>query len=360
MSPTRFHEITQRFRDLRIAIIGDVMCDHYLYGKTNRISAEAPVPVIEVERQSYNLGGAANVANNLLALRVRPILFGVVGDDAAANAMLGQMRELEMETAGIVRDTNRPTTIKMRTIAHGQQVARADIESTAPIRTEVERQLLEGFAAHLPNVDAVIFEDYNKGVITPSLIRVVTALCRENQKIVTVDPKFENFFAYQNVTVFKPNRHETETSFGKFLRNDQDILEVSQVLLTRLTCRYVLMTLGADGMALVDSSRGMVRLPVIIRNFRDSSGAGDTVIGTLTAALAAGAMITEAAALANYAAGVACEKFGVQTVTAAEILEAINHHEPRETAFAHEVSPHTHTRDHGEHLSTNAPATQSR
>jgi len=307
----RLKQLSSAFEGKRIAIIGDVMVDRYYWGRVTRISPEAPVPIVEVESESARLGGAANVANNIASLGGIPVLIGVVGKDPAGDELRSLLGAAQFEDKGIFEESSRPTTIKTRVIAHSQHVVRIDQETRSDISAETQERILDFLANGIDSFDAIIFEDYNKGVVVRDLIRRVITMARSKHKIVTVDPKFENFFEYQNVTLFKPNRKESEEALGIRLSDTKSIERAGRDLLDRLRANHVLLTLGDRGMALFSDGVPVKFVANKARNVADVSGAGDTVISTLTLAMAAGANVEEAAALANYAAGIVCGEVGI-------------------------------------------------
>lgn len=299
------------------------MLDRYYWGSVTRISPEAPVPVVEIDSESSRLGGAANVANNIVALGGRPILIGVTGADSAGKLLRDLIREFGFDNAGVIEDSSRPTTVKTRVIAHHQHVVRIDQELKKGIDSTVQKRILDYLHRSIDEFDAIIFEDYNKGVVVKELILEVTELARRKKKIITVDPKFDNFFAYKNVTVFKPNRKETEEALGKRL-DSLDVIELAgKELLNRLESEFVLITLGEKGMALFSRTAPVQYVANKARKVADVSGAGDTVISTLTMGLAGGASIEEAATLANFAAGIVCGEVGIVPIDKTTLYNTI-------------------------------------
>jgi rfaE bifunctional protein kinase chain/domain len=299
------------------------MIDKYVWGTVVRISPEAPVPVVEVNTETERLGGAANVANNIQSLGGIPVLFGVVGNDANGARLLQLVEQQGCTTEGIVTDESRPTTIKTRVIAHNQHVVRIDSEQKKEISAAIQEKILTVLRHIIGGLDAIIFEDYNKGVIAASLITHVIELARKNNTIVTVDPKFNNFFSYRNVTVFKPNIKEAEEALGRKLLTDADVDKAGKELLERLQAENVLITRGEKGMSLFDRSGAVVTVPTQAQKVADVSGAGDTVIATLTLALAGGATLHEAALLANHAAGVVVAEVGIVPIKPAALLHSV-------------------------------------
>lgn len=307
----RIDELFEKFNGKNIVIVGDLMLDVYIWGKVGRISPEAPVPVVEVEEESYRLGGAANVGLNIKSLGGNPILVGVIGYDREGTILDALMKENDFIRDGIILDEERPTTVKTRIIAHSQHVVRVDKEDKKDITEEMENKILTFLENQKSSIDAIIFEDYNKGVLTKSLIHRVVDFARRNNIIVTVDPKFDNFFEYKNVTLFKPNRKETEDALQMKIDSEEKVIEAGKKLKEILQPEYLLITRGDKGMTLFSSDSRIDSIPTRARKVADVSGAGDTVIATLTIALASGAEIREAATIANLAAGLVCEEVGI-------------------------------------------------
>ena len=287
------------------------MVDNYVWGSVSRISPEAPVPVIEVEKETVRLGGAANVANNIKSLGGEPLLIGVVGDDTNGSLLTKLLKEQGCPTEGIVRDASRSTTIKTRVIAHKQHVVRIDHEHKGGITHSIEEQILSVLRSHIDSLDGIILEDYNKGVIVTSLIHRIIEMANDHGKVITVDPKFQNFFEYKNVSVFKPNRKEVEEALGVKISSEEDVCSAAGILKERLRAKNVLLTRGEHGMSLLDDEGRIEHLPTRAVHVADVSGAGDTVIATLTMAMTTGASIHESAALANFAGGVVCGEVGI-------------------------------------------------
>jgi rfaE bifunctional protein kinase chain/domain len=310
-SQNRIDELLASVCTKNIAIIGDVMIDRYIWGTVNRISPEAPVPVVEVESESTMLGGAANVANNITSLGAKAFLIGVVGNDNSGKEFRRILEQQGTSAEGIVTDENRPTTVKTRVIAHNQHVVRIDHEEKKDVDAAVQEEIMSVLERHIQELDGIILEDYNKGVIGKTLIRRIIDLANANKKIVTIDPKFNNFFEYTNVTVFKPNKKETEEALGMKLRTDDEVIAAGKKLLERLKAENVLLTRSEKGMSLFEKNGTVTHIPTKARKVADVSGAGDTVIATLTAMIASGASFAEAATLANYAGGIVCGEVGI-------------------------------------------------
>jgi len=319
----RLDEIFQNFNNKRIFVIGDLMLDVYIWGKVGRISPEAPVPIVEVQEESYRFGGAANVGMNVKSLGGIPVLVGVIGYDKEGTVIDALMEENDLEKDGIFYDDNRPTTVKTRIIAHSQHVVRVDKEDKKDISEEMENKILQFLQQRKNEIDGIILEDYNKGVLTKNLIKQVIDFANQNKILITVDPKFDNFFEYQNVTVFKPNRKETEDALGIKLDSEEKVFEAGRRLKEKLNPEYLLLTRGEKGMTLFSKNGDVHTIPTRARKIADVSGAGDTVIATITMALAAGAEIEEAATIANRAAGLVCEEVGVVPVNRELLYNAL-------------------------------------
>jgi rfaE bifunctional protein kinase chain/domain len=322
----RIDELLTSVRTKNIAVIGDVMIDRYIWGTVNRISPEAPVPVVEVESESTMLGGAANVANNITSLGAKAFLVGVVGNDDSGKQFRSILEQQGTSAEGIVTDGTRPTTVKTRVIAHNQHVVRIDSEEKKDVDAATQEKIFAVVERHINELDAIIIEDYNKGVVVKSLIRRIIDLANKHKKIVTIDPKFHNFFEYTNVTVFKPNKKETEEALGTKLRNDDEVITAGKTLLSRLNAENVLLTRSEKGMSLFEKNGSVTHIPTKARKVADVSGAGDTVIATLTAMIASGATFAEAATLANYAGGVVCGEVGIIPIEPKTLRTAVLEH----------------------------------
>jgi D-beta-D-heptose 7-phosphate kinase/D-beta-D-heptose 1-phosphate adenosyltransferase len=308
----------------RVAVLGDIMLDRYLVGDTDRLSPEAPVPVVTVAQRHAALGGAANVAANVAALGGQCLLVGVVGDDVDGAAIRQELAVARLDDRFVMTVAGRPTTSKTRIIARGQQIVRIDDEVDTLLDGTDLGRLISAAREALADADALLLEDYNKGALSPGLIAAVMEIAKRRGIPVVVDPKYRQFFEYQGATVFKPNRRELESALGAAvdLQNTNALPEV----LTRLKVDNLLVTLGSEGMLLVTKDGSLTQIPSMARQIYDVSGAGDTVTAWMGTALAAGASVREAAQLANYAAGVEVAKPGVATVSPEEVLAA---HEER-------------------------------
>ncbi len=319
ISRDRLIELLSAGADQRIAIIGDAMLDVYLRGDVDRISPEAPVPVVRVRDKELALGGAANVAHNVAAIGARCNLVCALGEDAEGQVIKDMLRELGTNARSLVT-VQRRTTTKTRVLARSQQIVRFDEEEDADIRgIEVERLLAAAIDA-VDAADAVVFEDYNKGVLTPALVASVMQHANAREIPTVVDPKYKNFFAYKGATIFKPNRRELESALGAAV--DIEHPEALPEALKRLGVEHLLLTLGEAGMAIIAADGEVGRVPTTAREVYDVVGAGDTVTAYLATMLAGGATAAEAAVIANFAAGVEVAKLGAATVSIDEVVEA--------------------------------------
>lgn len=324
ISPHRLDELKSNFAGKKIAVIGDMMLDCYFWGEVKRISPEAPVPVVEVDDEFYRFGGAANVALNILKLGGIPFPIGVIGYDNDGTIFTSLINEHKIHSDGIFIDETRPTTSKTRVIAHNQHVVRIDKESKDYLNEEMRKKIFSYLESHVKKLDGIILQDYNKGVLTPELIDKIIHLANKNDILITVDPKFNNFFLYKNVTVFKPNRKEAEDVLGIKIKTDSDISSAGKTLLEKLKAKNVLLTLGEGGIAVFEEHQQEKRMPTKAIKVADVSGAGDTVISTLTMALAAKANILEACYLANFAAGIVCGEVGIVPIEIDRLFKEIS------------------------------------
>lgn len=317
-----------KFKEKRIAVLGDLMIDQYIWGSVKRISPEAPVPIVETKDESISLGGAANVANNLQSLGISVIPIGVIGDDDWGRELIKLVTQSGFAQSGIFTDPSRPTTLKSRIIAHSQHVVRVDRERKSDITASIEQQILSFLEAQMANFDALIFEDYNKGLLTSHLIRETIALAKKHDILTTVDPKFSHFHEYSGVTLFKPNRKEAEEATAQAIRDIDSCIKAAIDLRKKLHCQNILITLGEEGMVLVDHENKTIHIPTQARKVHDVSGAGDTVISTLTACLAAGASVAESAHMANFAASVVIAEIGAVPINPRTLQQTIMQHYP--------------------------------
>ncbi|NTU92159.1 MAG: D-glycero-beta-D-manno-heptose-7-phosphate kinase [Chlorobiaceae bacterium] len=321
MTPDYIEQLFQSFRKQKIAVIGDVMIDKYIFGHVSRISPEYPVPVVDVTHESSRLGGAANVALNIHALGAQTLLFGVTGTDQGRETMMALMEEQGLETGLLVPDPSRPTTCKTRILSQNHHITRVDYESRQPLDTETEKMLIGVFREVAGTLGAVVLEDYNKGVLTETLIASVIGICRELKVPVLVDPKLKGFFSYQGCTVFKPNLSELAASLGIVLRNVDEEVEAGCLLLReRLQADSFVVTRSEKGMTIYDGT--FTHIPATSLEVADVSGAGDTVIGMLALGTAAGLDLVTSTRIANLAAGTVCQEVGAVPVRPERLLRA--------------------------------------
>ncbi len=323
LSAERADALVRGMRRVRILVVGDVMLDEFVWGRVARISPEAPVPVVEVTSESFHVGGAGNVARNVRSLGGRAALAGVVGKDSAAERITRDLRSAGVEAA-LASDPRRPTTVKTRIVAHHQQVVRADREQADDVSGDLEGTLLRRVARWGTTCHAFVVSDYQKGVVTPKVMRAVLSLARRRRVPVLVDPKVPHFELYRGVSVVTPNLLEAEQATGRRVRGPADLSAAGRRILSTLGCRAVLLTRGEQGMSLFERGLRPFHVPTAAREVFDVTGAGDTVIATLALAMCAGAEMAEAAILANYAAGVAVGKLGTAVVGPEELLAAVS------------------------------------
>jgi D-beta-D-heptose 7-phosphate kinase/D-beta-D-heptose 1-phosphate adenosyltransferase len=321
MNHSTLTQLVAAFAGKHVVIVGDVMLDEYVWGRVRRISPEAPVPVVEVEQRTYRPGGAANTAANVLGLGGRALLGSVAGVDRAGEQLRDLLLAQGAEAHGLLGDPGRRTTTKTRVVAHSQQVVRLDDEHRTTLPAALEDQLLGWAEAQQSRADVFLLSDYAKGVVTPRLAGRFIQLARQAGKPVLVDPKGTDFLKYRGATVLKPNLHEVERFLNRELHGESDVLEAGARLLEVLPGSAVLVTRGAQGMTLFREGRPPVHVASAARSVFDVTGAGDTVAGTLALALAAGAPLEQAAAVAARAAGIVVGKVGTAHVTPAELLD---------------------------------------
>lgn len=314
----------QRIEGARVLVLGDIIIDHFIWGRVRRISPEAPVPVVEVGRENLLLGGAANVLHNIHSLGGRGYLCGVAGADPMADRLSDLLNDLGVSRDGVIRDSSRPTMVKTRIIAHNQQVVRFDREKTDPIDGAVQQAICEYLDRMVPDVDAIVISDYAKGLITAPLMAHLHSLIEATgKKPIIVDPKPGRLPLFAGATVITPNNLEAEQMSGIAIVDEESLGRAAESLLDILRCQAVLITRGEAGMALLERDRPMFKIPTKAREVYDVTGAGDTVVAMLSLGLAAGLDFQAAASLANYAAGIVVGKLGTATVTREEIMEVL-------------------------------------
>lgn len=321
-------DVLAAFPGKQVLIVGDVMLDEYVYGEVRRISPEAPIPVVRIRRRDVSPGGAANSAANVASLGGRAILGGVLGADVQADQLREALgRQSDLDTAGLVVDPGRPTTIKTRIVAHNQQVVRADIEECGPLAARTEQELLRWVDRRLPEADACVISDYDKGVVSPRLARHVIQLGIAAGVPVVVDSKRSDYTRFRGATVLTPNVQEVERVMRREIEDESQLLDAGLNLLELLHGSAVLITRGPRGMLLLTHRAAALRIPTAARQVFDVTGAGDTVAGTLALALAAGADLEQAARLASEAAGIVVSKVGTATATLEELSRELPVHQ---------------------------------
>ncbi|HQF67686.1 MAG TPA: D-glycero-beta-D-manno-heptose-7-phosphate kinase [Candidatus Cloacimonadota bacterium] len=317
-------ELLAKFGKQRVLVLGDIMLDHYIWGKVERISAEAPVPVLEAQREEFRLGGAANAALNVKSLGGDAILLGVTGRDSAAQDLKQLMEHKGLATDGLIADPNRRTTLKTRIVATNQQIVRIDRETKIDLGNEARTAILDRLRKLLPGCQALIIEDYNKGVLTREVISGALELAASLQIPVAVDPKHKNIRQYRGVDIFKPNFRELQDILDMEFESEDAFLDAASQLRGDMQIKNLIVTRGSLGMYVFDGGKQARHLPTAAREVFDVSGAGDTVISALTLAYVSGADIHLAAKVANHAAGVACGIVGTASVGPDELLKSYN------------------------------------
>jgi D-beta-D-heptose 7-phosphate kinase/D-beta-D-heptose 1-phosphate adenosyltransferase len=315
--------LVSRFAGRRIVVWGDLMLDRYLWGRVDRISPEAPVPVVEIERETFALGGAGNVAANLGALGARAVLVGALGRDAEGDQLLAALESRGIETARVARDGGRPTTVKTRIIAHQQQVVRADREVRADLNGAIADQVVDGLVEEIGRADGLIVSDYGKGVITAPAIQAGLAAAFRRGIHVSVDPKESHIDVYRGVSILTPNQHEAGGVMGRRIVDDASLAAVGWGLLERVQSKALLVTRGPAGMSLFERGGAVTHLPTAAREVYDVTGAGDTVVSVVALALAAGADFVSACHLANHAAGVVIREVGTASCTPEALIGSL-------------------------------------
>jgi D-glycero-beta-D-manno-heptose-7-phosphate kinase len=310
-----------KFRNKKILVVGDLMLDDYVWGRVTRISPEAPIPVIEVTKEETKPGGAANVVLNLVSLGAKVYCAGVAGKDLNAKKLLFYLEGRGVNTDGIVLDPDRPTTVKTRVIAHHQQVVRIDKEKKLPLAPAIIKKIHRHIAKIMPGIDAVIFSDYNKGMITRETVEDIMEMAKG--KIVTVDPKPGNIGIFHGITLITPNKKEAAEATRIVIDSEEALKQAGRELLSMLNAKAVLITRGEEGMSLFEHGEES-SIPTVAKEVYDVTGAGDTVVSVATLALAAGGGFKEAAVMANVAAGIVVGEMGVATVTPKQLAGALD------------------------------------
>ncbi|HEY7930512.1 MAG TPA: D-glycero-beta-D-manno-heptose-7-phosphate kinase [Steroidobacteraceae bacterium] len=320
MSALDLWDLLDSFHRTRVLVVGDLMVDRFIYGSVERISPEAPVPVMTIGRTAVMPGGAANVARNVATLGAQAVLLGVVGADAAADELRQQLASLPTIRPELIVDAARPTTLKTRHIADRQQILRTDMEDRAPLAAPVAHALLERFEAALAQTDVVVLSDYAKGVLSDEVTAALIAAARSAGRPVLVDPKSRTFAKYRGAAVLTPNRHELEVACGQACGSDEAVLAGARAILAEGICDTLVVTRGADGMSIIPAHGSAQHMRTTAREVFDVSGAGDTAAAVMALGMARGAALHDAARLANIAAAIVVGKHGTATVTTGEII----------------------------------------
>lgn len=323
MDKKRLESIIGKFNRKKIMVIGDIMLDEYIFGLVTRISPEAPVPVVEVNKQNYSLGGAGYVAGIVKNLGAVPYLAGVIGGDKLSDEIIALLKKASIDISGVIKDKNRTTTLKTRVIAHNQQIVRIDYEKREQIKGTIIHSIIVYIKKYIKEVNVVIISDYNKGVVVPELFREVLKFAKRFKKPVIVDPKPAYCLHYKNSTIITPNTSEAGESVGIKIKDEKSLNAVGKKLLNFLGCKGVLITRGEHGMALFERNGDVTNIPTSAKEVYDVTGAGDTVVSVLALSLASGANLKDASLLANYAAGVVVGKLGTASIYLDEIKKTI-------------------------------------
>lgn len=310
-----------KFKNKRILVVGDLMLDHYIWGKVTRISPEAPIPVIEAEKEETKPGGAANVVLNLISLGAKVYCAGVTGKDPEAKKLFSYLNSRGVDTEAVVPDASRPTTIKTRVIAHHQQVVRIDKEKKLPLSPAILKKMHNCVKKIMPKIDAVIFSDYNKGMITRQTVEDIIEMAKG--RIIAVDPKPRNICVFNGITIMTPNKKEASEATNIAIDSAEALSHAGMELLSMINAKAILITRGEEGMSLFEHGEES-SIPTVAKEVYDVTGAGDTVVSVVTLALAAGAGFKEAAVMANVAAGIVVAEMGVATVTPKQFAKALD------------------------------------
>ncbi|MCC6543445.1 MAG: D-glycero-beta-D-manno-heptose-7-phosphate kinase [Nitrospirae bacterium] len=317
-----------KFNNATVLVVGDIIADHYVWGKVERISPEAPVPIVDVQSESYLLGGAGNVASNILSLGGKVRICGVIGSDDMGRWISNRLKSDGVCTDGIIVEEGRPSSKKTRVIAHSQHVVRFDHESRGEISLHSQDLIFDYIRTHINDIKVVIISDYAKGVITSRLVKNILQLAAENNLCVIVDPKLKHFDFYTGATVITPNTSEASIASGLSISDDETLLKAGNILLNQSNAEAILITRSEHGMSLFQRGHDATHIPAFAREVYDVTGAGDTVVSTLALSVAAGASLTDAALLANYAGGIVVGIVGTATVHQEQLIAALTENPP--------------------------------
>lgn len=322
-----FSKIIHSFKNKRVLIIGDLILDKYIFGKVSRISPEAPVPVVDVVSESYLLGGATNVADNIIALGGKASLAGIIGKDDSGQILKGLLQERDISVEGVFED-NRPTTLKTRVMAHNQQMVRFDYEDIKRLEGRGLERLLAYIKKAMLEHDAVIISDYKKGIVSAALISALVSYAKKKDTFIAVDPKVGHFHFYKNVSLITPNLMEASQGAGIEIKDGPSLLKAGKLLMSRLSCKSLLITRGEEGMSLFEGKASgeakVTHIPTVAKKVFDVTGAGDTVIAAFTLARVAGASAVNAAVISNHAAGIVVAEVGTAVATSARLMESLS------------------------------------
>jgi D-beta-D-heptose 7-phosphate kinase/D-beta-D-heptose 1-phosphate adenosyltransferase len=325
ISSQKLKTYLRRFSQTRILVVGDLILDHYIWGTVNRVSPEAPVPVVHVNSESYRMGGAANVYHNIATLGGQVELCGVIGNDSYGKHILKDVRTVSNQASGIFTDNSRPTIKKTRVIAHNQQIVRFDVEQRDVVSKRIERKIMRHVDSRLHDLSCIVISDYAKGLITEELVQHIRKQAHHHGVPIIVDPKVEHMSFYTGVTVMTPNYLEAMQGAGFLTTQNIPMTEIGCALQQRLQCQAVVVTRGEEGMSIFEQNGRSWTIPAVARQVYDVTGAGDTVVSTLALALSAKASLADAAILANQAAGIVVGMVGTATVTRAQLQHVLTH-----------------------------------
>lgn len=328
ISVNRLVDAIEQFKGKRFFVLGDLMVDHYVFGEANRLSPEAPVPVVDVISEAFKPGGAANVINNILSLGGEVSAIGIVGDDKNGARLINKIKNQGGDVTGIITDKNRPTTTKMRILIGHHQLVRVDYESREEVDTKYTDKILDYMRENMDEVECIVVSDYDKGIMTTSLIKELINLKKEKGKKIIVDPKIKHFLDYKGVSIIKSNVNNVRKVLGMTLKDEISIREIVIKILTQFECDAVIITLGKDGMSLLEKNGHYVHIPALARAVYDITGAGDTVTAALALSMSTNASMVEAAMISNVAAGIKVGKIGTAVVTRDEIVAQLNSMDP--------------------------------
>ncbi len=323
ISKKRALEIIDRFHRSKVLVVGDIMVDQFIWGKVSRISPEAPVPVVKVTSENLLLGGCTNVLNNMFSMGGKVAISGIVGSDTMGTWLMDTLQEMNIDTAGVIVEQERPTIVKTRVIAHNQQVVRFDREDKRPVTQDSLQRIIAYIESMKDDLGAVIISDYNKGVFSEQLVREIREITTKRGIILCIDPKQSDFSLYRGCDLITPNYQETERALGREIESRDDLIKGGAALIKDFDFGSLLVTMGEEGMTLFERNGAVTHIPTVAREVFDVTGAGDTVIGVFALCVAAGATFTEAAVLANHAAGIAVGKVGTAPVYRDELKKAL-------------------------------------